>query len=85
MGSEDWLWRLYSRDIQKRLLWELQNYFLGLLPEEGISPERREAMILCILCFPAIDMAACQDEADSALDVQNTSDGINIRTRKLFR
>lgn len=38
-----------------RFLWELQNYFMNRLPSDGVPPERHEAMILCLLSFPAVD------------------------------
>lgn len=47
---------------QMRLLWELQNYFPNLFPEKGISPERTEAIIVCLIFFPVVRFNIEEDE-----------------------
>lgn len=52
------------------------------IPEGGLSPERHEAIILCLLSFPAIDLAVDQEKDGSGLKTQNTADGVNISIQK---
>lgn len=61
--GEKWSSRVGCRLVQMRLLWELQNYFHGLIPEEGLSPERHKATILYILSFPAVEFSFLDDDS----------------------
>lgn len=75
----DWKWRMDKRYVQMRLLWELQSYFLNRLPSEGISPDRHEAIILCLLSFPVIECHVIQEEAeDSELSVIDTGESLSL-------
>ncbi len=47
---------LTERYVKMRLLWEIQNRFHSDLPEQGVSPNSLEAMVLCVLSFPAVSM-----------------------------
>lgn len=78
LGKQNWCIRANDRHVQMRLLWELQNYFQSVIPEEGLSPERHEAIILCLLSFPAIEFVVGEDRIDCGLTVDNTADGVNI-------
>ncbi len=45
-----------KRYVQMRLMWELQNYFRQIAATEGVGPDRAEAIILCILSFPGLQV-----------------------------
>ncbi len=47
---------LTERYVQMRVLWELQDHFHGQLPECGAAPNSLEAIVLCVLSFPAVSM-----------------------------
>lgn len=68
MHRNDWKTVICDRYVQTSLLWELQKYFLNLLPDAGVSPDCHEAIILCILSFPDINC-----EIDENLDCAMTS------------
>lgn len=71
------------RHVQTRLLWELQNHFRGLIPHNGVSPERPEVIILCFLSFPAIDFVVDEDAGDGQLHTKHTAHGVNIAIHPL--
>lgn len=78
MKANDWGELLGGRYIQMRLLWELQSYFLYALPEEGISPERHEAIVLCLLSFPDLQCTKYQAEENTEFSSVNTGDGVSV-------
>lgn len=78
LPGNDWNGLLEYRDVQMRLLWEIQNYFHGLIPETGLSPESHEAMILCLLSFPVVEFMSIKDNEENELKTKNTSDGASI-------
>ncbi len=49
-----------KRFVKMRVLWELQNHLQTHLPEEGIAPNRGEAIALCMLSFPAVSIDAAR-------------------------
>lgn len=83
MQRKDWEEAMGERYVQIRLLWELQNYFLNLLPEEGISPDHQEAIILCLLTFPAVICRAEENEENEASCINTVHDvSIEVHQQK---
>lgn len=70
-----------DRHIQMRLLWELQSHFLDLLPEEGVSPERHEAIILCLISFPVVNFTVRENE-NCVLSSVTNRDGVCIEVQE---
>lgn len=77
MRTGHWDKLMDERYVQMRFLWELQNYFLSMLPVEGISPDRHEANILCLLSFPAVEIVIVDVEEDSRTSSTKTGDESN--------
>lgn len=78
MRGDDWDVLMGERYIQMRLLWEPKNYLLNMLPAEGISPERPEAIILCLLSFPAIQCTIVEVEEDTHVKSVNSCEGVAV-------
>lgn len=82
MRREAWYKDLGDRHVQTRLLWELQSYFQGMIPVEGLSPERHEAILLCLLSFPAIDFTVIEEGGGHELNAKRTREGVHIAFEK---
>lgn len=77
MRSMDRFEFMGARCVHMKLIWELQSFFHGRIPKEGMSPEWNEAMILCLLAFSAIIVRVCASDEDCEVN-NRTVQGISI-------
>lgn len=69
---------LDERHVQIRLLFELQAHFVHMNHAQGISPECHEAMLWCVLSFPAVCFTSSQKNEGGEMNAMNIGNGVAI-------